>query len=207
MACSVDLTVPAGARLSCTKDAECPAGLRCDLMLGRCVEPGTTAPLVVLQSVGGAVRPFADVPVALSATNPSGGTLHFSLEVATNCDGSGTLSDWRPGTLSAGAEATEMGPDGARTLTWNVRADAETGGSEFVPVSVDTDSDDVPDLDGVSDCGQVRVRMQAEDDLGQPTTLSPPWMPPPSLARSGVRVFSQLCRANPETLRHNAIDS
>ncbi|MFO0582182.1 MAG: hypothetical protein U0229_07920 [Anaeromyxobacter sp.] len=61
-ACSVDVSVPQGAKVSCGGDADCPGGFRCNASTGACVPSNAsdlTAPVVLSVTVAPAVAGLA----------------------------------------------------------------------------------------------------------------------------------------------------
>jgi len=115
--CSVDLSVPEGAEITCVKNTDCPVGMQCS-GLKQCVDIGANQPpQVVLGSPNpqGGGRWLATVHVPLSVSDPNAAPVgrdsvavafSWGIPDATTAE----VADWQPTTAhSSSGPLSELG--------------------------------------------------------------------------------------------------
>jgi len=122
-ACSVDVQVPQGAKVTCGGDGDCPSGFRCNGSTGQCVPANTsdlTAPVVLSVSAtpsvsGLAAGGFDRVDLALVTDEPLAGAprVFFRDGVTERAFGALTLAPTQPAT--GRAYQASYTPTGAET--------------------------------------------------------------------------------------------
>ena len=185
--CTVDLSVPASATVSCATNGECPGSLICDARQGLCVKPGETsaevvaynaAPVAALGAVAaeeGDDRPAWRVRIAFVLSDNNGApngdeTVSVDVAYALDYDAGTGAGTWYPATPAASSPSVrDLSADAGgspHAFIWDALADASDGVKGLAAAFVDTTGDGLLTEMTVAFTPSVHVRIWPRDQRG-----------------------------------------